>query len=426
MTASGNIFTTHVGEHPGEPNIADPEFIADPFTGYGRLREQAPVLRARYLDGGPVWLVTRLDDVRTVLGDARFVNNPPAAEDAAASRQKLIEQIGLAEELRPYVMGTLLDYDGADHVRLRKLVSRTFTVRRVNELRPQVERITENLLDRLPERAEDGVVDLVEEFGYPLPITVICELVGIPEGDRPQWREWGRGMVSGDPSRFGSVVRAIVDYIADLIELRRAAPREDLLTGLIRTHDEDGDRLSDTEMIAMVLTLVLAGHETTAHLISNGTAALLTHPDQAELLRSDPSLLPGAVHELMRWCGPVHGTRLRYATREVELGGVTIRPGEAVQPILVSANHDPRHTSEPERLDVTRRPAGRGESHVGFGHGLHYCLGAALARQEGEVAFGALLRRYPDLRLAVPAHRLERVPLPLNWRLARLPVRLEG
>ncbi|RCV49089.1 cytochrome P450 family protein [Marinitenerispora sediminis] len=428
MATSGNFYSTHVGEHPGEPNLADPELVADPYGGYGRLREQAPVLRARYLDGAPIWLVTRLDEVRTVLSDPRFVNDPSVLADAppTASRRAFVEGMGIPEDLAPYLFGTILDLDAPDHTRLRKLVSRTFTVRRVGELRPRVEEITERLLDELPARAEDGVVDLVECFGYPLPITVICELVGVPEEDRPRWREWGRQLVPPDPATLGSILRAMVDHIADLIKRRRSQPASDLLTGLIRTHDEDGDRLSDTEMIAMVLTLVVAGHETTTHLISNGVAALLTHPVQLELLRSDPSLLPGAVHELMRWCGPVHATRLRYATEDVEVGGVTVHRGDAVQPVLVSANYDPRHTPEPERLDLTRRPAGRGESHVGFGYGIHYCLGAALARQEGEVAFGALLRRYPDLSLAVPAEELEWLPIPANRRLARLPVRLGG
>jgi cytochrome P450 len=172
----------------------------------------------------------------------------------------------------------------------------------------------------------------------------------------------------------------------------------------------------------MVLTLVLAGHETTAHLISNATLALLTHTDQLDRLRAEPDLWPGAVHELMRWCGPVQISRARYAAQDVQLGGVTIRQGEVVQPVLVSANHDPREYADPERLDVTRRPAGRGEGHVGFGHGFHYCLGAALARQEGEVALRALVDRFPGLALA--ADEQEWVPVPGIRRLVRLPVRL--
>src|SRR5690606_987041 len=204
-----------------------------------------------------------------------------------------------------------------------------------------------------------------------------------------------RAMMTIAAGAMNAPLKKMIELSRDLIERLRAQPGEDLLSALIRTHDEDGDRLSDIELVTMIITLVIAGHETTAHLIGNATLALLTHPDQLELLRSDPALWPGAVHELMRFCGPVHIARMRYAAEDVELGGVTIRRGDVVQPVIVSANHDPREYGDADRLDVTRRPAGRGEGHVGFGHGFHYCLGAALARQEGEVALRALFERYP-------------------------------
>lgn len=426
MTQSATPLQQHVGEHPDEPNLADPALIADPFTGYGRIREQGRVVRGRYLDGTPLWLVTRFDDVRAVLSDQRFVNNAASVpgNDTDSARDNLFEMLGIPPELAMYFAGTVLDTDPPDHTRLRKLVSRTFTVRRISELRPRVEQITAELLDALPAHTGDGSVDLIEHFTYPLPIAVICELVGIPEADRAQWREWGRELIAMHPERFAVALRAMVDHIHDLIRHRRAHPTDDLLSGLIRTHDDDGDRLTDTEMVSMVLTLVLAGHETTAHLIGNGTAELLRHPDQLALLRSDPGLLPGAVHELMRWCGPVHITRLRYAAEDLDLAGTTIAKGDGVQTVLVAANHDPRQFDDPDRLDITRTPAGRGEPHVGFGHGAHYCLGAALARQEAEVAFGALLRRFPDLRLAVAPEELRRDATPGSWRLQELPVTL--
>ncbi|WP_067968902.1 cytochrome P450 family protein [Nocardiopsis trehalosi] len=424
--------TTSTGpaaEPVAEPvDLLDPELLGDPFTGYGRIREQAPLVRARF-PGAPsdLWLATRYDDVRAVLADPRFSVDPgnvPGGE-AENMRAAILRSRGITEEYAPYITGTILDLDGADHTRLRKLVSRTFTVRRVNDLRPRVERITADLLDALPGAARDGVVDLIEEFAYPLPITVICELVGIPEEYRPQWREWGRDLVSLEQDgRFPRAVAAIVDHVRGLIEERRGDLGDDLLSGLIRVRDDDGGRLSDTELVTMVLTLVVAGHETTAHLIGNGTAALLTHPDQRALWAADPDLGPRAVHELMRWCGPVQGTRMRYATEDVAVGGMPVRRGEAVMAVLVGANFDPDRFPEPERLDLTREPAGRRESHVGFSHGVHYCLGAALARQEGEVALGALLRRYPDLAPAVPPEELVRQPMPASWRLDRLPVRL--
>ncbi|MFE4018140.1 cytochrome P450 [Streptomyces sp. NPDC059101] len=420
-------FSEHVGKHPGEPNVMEPALLTDPFTGYGELREQGPVVRGRFADDTPVWFITRFEEAREVLRDHRFANAPAFAAGGGSGdtpSDRLMEIMGLPEHYRVYLANTILTMDAPDHTRIRRLVSRAFTARKITDLRPRVEDIADDLLRRLPEHAEDGVVDLIKHYAYPLPITVICELVGIPEEDRLQWRDWGSVFVSLQPDRLSEAFPAMIEHIHALIRERRAALTDDLLSELIRVHDDDGGRLSDVEMVTMVLTLVLAGHETTAHLIGNGTAALLTHPDQLRLLKSDPELLPRAVHELMRWCGPVQMTQLRYATEDVEVAGVQIKQGEAVLAMLVAANHDPRHFADPARLDLTRQPAGRAENHVGFGHGMHYCLGASLARQEGEVAFGNLLAHYPDVSLAVEPDALQRVPLPGNWRLAALPVRL--
>ena len=402
-----------------EPNIMDPELIADPFGGYGRLREEAPVLRGRTPDGSPAWYVTRQEDVRTVLGDPRFVNNATSVPgvEVDSVRDKMVEMVGIPPEYARFITNTILDSDGERHTRLRKLVSRAFTVRRVNDLRPRVEEITARLLDKFVEP-----VDFMADFAYPLPITVICELVGVPEADRPSWREWGAALTTMRPDVVSVAVRDMVTHVQDLIARRRAEPADDLLTALVHVRDEEGDRLSEDELVTMVLTLVMAGHETTAHLLGNGLVALLEHPDQLALLRSDPSLWPGAVHELMRWCSPVQVTRIRYATQDLQMGGVAIRAGDPVQAVLVSANHDPREYTDPERLDVTRRPAGRGEGHVGFGHGFHYCLGAALARQEGEVALRAVVERFPNLALTSSEH--DWLLAPGMRRLARLPLHL--
>ncbi|MGI5347183.1 cytochrome P450 family protein [Streptomyces sp. CA-250714] len=417
-----------IGKHPGEPNVMDPELLADPFGGYGRLREKGPVLRARFMDDTPIWLVTRFEEVRAVLRNPCFVNNPYSipGHTGPDPRTRLMEVLGIPREYSVYILESVLTSDPPDHARLRRLVSRAFTARRVPELRPRVEEITDHLLDELPAHCDEhGVVDLIENFAYPLPINVICELVGVPEVDRPRWRDFGADLASLEPERIGASFPAVVDHIHELIDARRAAPQHDLISALIRARD-DGDRLSDTEMVTLVMALVLAGHETTAHLIGNGTVALLTHPDQMRLLQEDWELLPHAVHELMRRCGSVQMTQLRYAAQDVVLAGVRIRRGEAVQPVLVSANHDPRHYDAPERLDLTRQ-AGRGEDHVGFGHGMHYCLGAPLARQEAEVAIGRLLQRYPDLSLAVAPNQLKtkvRRRQPGAWRLLQLPLRL--
>ena len=407
---------------PVVPDVMDPGLIGDPVAGYGRLREEAPVLRGRAPDGSPAWFVTRQADVRTVLSDPRFVNSATSVHGVSVDsvRDKLTELAGIPRDVAHYFTDSILDADGADHTRLRKLMSRAFTVRRVAALRPRVEEITGELLDRLSGLPEP--VDLVAELAYPLPITVICELVGVPEADRPRWHRWSTVLMTMQRDAVPTVARELVDHVHDLIARRRAEPADDLLTALVQVQEEDGDRLSADELVTTVLTLVIAGHETTAHLISNATLALLTHPDQLALLRSEPDLWPGAIHELMRWCGPVQIARTRYAAEDLQLGGVTIRRGDVVQPVLVSANRDPREYAEPDRLDVTRRPAGRGEGHVGFGHGFHYCLGAALARQESEVALRAIVERFPGLSLA--SDEPQWVPVPGMRRLARLPLRL--
>ncbi|WP_228011288.1 cytochrome P450 family protein [Nonomuraea phyllanthi] len=400
-------------------NLTDPELMRDPFGGFARVREEGPMVRASFPgEVKQMWLVTRYEDVKTVLGDTRFVNNPASVPGMRVDniREQLIAARGIDKELATYIIDSILDVDGPDHIRLRRLVSREFTARRVMDLRPRMAEITGSLLDRL-----DRETDLIENFAYPLPITVICELVGVPEEDRPAWRDQGRAMMTLVPGGVNEPLRRMVELSRDLIERRRAEPGGDLLSALIRTHDEDGDRLSDIELITMLITLVLAGHETTAHLIGNGTLALLTHPDQLDLVKKDPGLWPRAVHELMRWCGPVHGTRTRYAAEDVEIDGQTIKKGEGVIAILVSANLDPRRFGDPERLDLTREQDSRREVHVGFGHGLHYCLGAALARNEAEIAFNALFSRFPDLALAGEP---ERQYMPMSWRLASLPVRL--
>ncbi|MBB4931124.1 hypothetical protein F4561_001944 [Lipingzhangella halophila] len=407
-------------------DLADPAFLAAPDAGYDRARELGSVVRARFVDGTPVWLVTQHEAVRTVLGDRRFANASTSVPGIDRNfRADLMAKLGVPEEYVVYLTETLLDLDPPDHTRLRKLVTRAFTARRIAELRPRVAEISAGLLAALPDRAEDGAVDLVEHYAYPLPITVISELVGVPDEDRPLWKGWSDRLVQvEDPGAMAGAAREMVEHIKAMIAERRSRPSDDLLDALVRVRDEDDDRLTETELITMVLILVIAGYITTAHLIGNGALALLTHPDQLAVLRDDPAQVPAAVHELMRWCGPVMAARPRFATEDVELDGVRIATGDMVMPALTSANHDPHHFAAPERLDITRRPPKPGEEHVGFGQGAHYCLGAALARQEGEVAFGQLFDRYPHAALAVPADELEWKPLPNIRHLLRLPLRL--
>lgn len=401
-------------------DLLSPELTADPYGGYARMREEAPAVTVTMMGTPPAVMVTRHDDVRTVLTDPRFVTDPELVGGADSMREVMFDKLGVPADLAGYLLRNILTTDGADHARLRKLVSRAFTVKRVQALRPRVEEITAGLLDGL---AGSDRADLLEAFGYPLPITVICELVGVPDGEREQWHDWGRVLTTMDPQQVPSVLRAAVDHVHALIDARRAEPADDLISALIAAQEDDGDRLSDREMVTMVFALVMAGHETTAHLISNGALALLTRPGQLAVLRERPELWPQAVDELMRARGPVQFTQFRYPTEDVEVGGVRIAAGTPVIAGLLPANHDPRAYDRPDELDV-RRETGRGEGHLGFGRGAHYCLGAALARQEGEVALRMLFDRFPGLALAVPAETIPWTPRPGFSRVAELPVRV--
>jgi cytochrome P450 len=405
--------------------LSDPALVADPYAGFARIREESRIARGRLWDGGPAWIVTRHADVNAVLLDRRFVSNAGSLPGRSDAQAEFLERmVGIDPDLVPYLAGNLVYRDPPDHTRLRRLVSRAFTARRIARLRPRVETITRDLLETLPGHATDGVVDLIEHFAFPLPIIVICELLGVPEADRPRWHVWSRRFNNAPPQVFNTIVAEMNDHIRDLVARRRAEPADDLITALIQAHDEDSDRLSDTELVTMVLNLMIAGHVTTSHMLSNGVLALLTHPGQLRRLREDPGLMPGAVQELLRWCSPVVIAMPRYATEDVRIGGTLIRQGERVQLVLGAANHDPRRFVQGDRLDVTC-PYEPGEAqHLAYARGLHHCLGAALANQEAEVAFTAIFDRYPGLALAVPFEDLERDPIPMTNQYSRLPVTL--
>ncbi|HYN99830.1 MAG TPA: cytochrome P450, partial [Actinomycetota bacterium] len=347
-------------------------------------------------------------EARAMLADQRFELN------SSSYMRPAVPESCLA------YMRTMQEMEGEEHARLRKLVSPSFTARRAAEFRPRIRPLVDRLLDGLA--AQDAAfVDLLELFARPLPMDVICELVGIPESDRAQWREYGAAVAAGWGQAFNDAIPAIIDGAKAAIEFRTARPGDDLLSELIRFRAEDGDRLGADEVVTLVWHLVLAG-QTPTNLIGNAVAALFTHPEQLQALRDNSSLMPGAVEELIRWCGPQLLTIPRYAREDVEIGGALISKGEAVTAVLASANRDPRIFDKPDLLDV-RRPLGR-LGHLGFAHGPHFCLGAALARVETEVALGTLLLRFPNLKLAVAPGELQRTPDPGTWRLRSLPVQL--
>ncbi|MEU6430306.1 cytochrome P450 [Microbispora sp. NPDC046973] len=396
-----------------EVDLTDPEVLRDPFTAYGRVRERAPLARLLVPGLGPIWALTRHDGARAMLGDARFEINA----DSFMRPQ-------VPDDCLPY-MRTMSEMNGPEHARLRKLAAPAFTPRRAAEFRPRIEAIVDALLDDLPAQADGGRVDLLRHFARPLPMDVICALVGIPEEDRPRWREWGATVAAGAGQDFARAIPGIMAGARDAVAARRARSGEeedgpgDVLGDLVRVQAEDGDRLSDVEIVTMVWHLVIAG-QTPTNLIANAVAALLSHPAQLAAVRSDPALMPGAVEELIRWCGPTLLAIPRHARRDVELYGATVPEGAKVTALVAAANRDPRVFDDPDRLDVTRVP---GAGHLGFAHGPHFCLGASLARVQTQVALTALLRRFPGMAMAAPPDEL-RAPDPGTWRLAALPVTL--
>jgi len=396
-------------------DLYGPEFRADPYATFARMREHDCVFCQPGIDGETmIWFVTRHEDAATVLlDDERFVRDPRRAlsgEELAARPEHPAFQ--MIEE-------HMLNRDGADHRRLRRLVTKAFTPRMVERLRPRIQAIADELLDAVEERGE---MDLSAEYAFPLPITVIAEMLGVPSADHGRFKEWSDAIITpaledDDMERVFALMGDFVGYLTDFFAERRASPRDDLVSALIAARDRE-DALTEAELFGTVVLLIVAGHETTVGLIGNAVLNLLANRDQLALVRTDPSLLPGAIEEVLRFEGPVERALNRWAATDVELGGQTIRRGELVIAILNSADRDPERFPEPDVLDV-RRPDAK---HLAFGRGSHYCLGAPLARLEAQIALETLFRRLPTLRLAVEQHELQWRPTPGFRRVAALPV----
>jgi cytochrome P450 len=376
---------------------------------YFWLQDNEPLARVKLPYGDEAWLLTRYDDNRLALGDPRFSLAEAAVRDTP--------------RLQPERVGAILtDQDPPDHTRLRRLVAKAFTVRRVEQLRERAESITGELIDGMV--AAGPPADLMSSLAVPLPGLMVCELIGVPYEDRDEFRDWVGAFMSVTAmtvqERYAQIGK-LAAYLAGLAAQRRAAPTDDLLGALV-VASEEGDRLTEDEVIQLTVVLLAAGYESTASQLTNFTYALLTHPDQLALLRERPALMPGAIEELMRWTPLLvyADTLPRYTTAEVEFSGGTVPAGEAVLLAKHAANRDPRRYADPNRLDLTRDAQG----HVGWGHGPHHCVGAPLARMDLQVALTALLERFPDLRLAVSEDEIEwkagmavRGPtaLPLAW-----------
>jgi cytochrome P450 len=394
-------------------SLDEDSYYQDPLGFFARLRESRPVAPVDMPAYGRAWVVTRHADVRTVLTDPRLAKDVHRWPGGGRSRPS--EATG--------VYAHMLHADPPDHTRQRRLVQKAFTPRRA-ALRPQAEQIAARLLDELAAPPGD-VTDLLDAYARPLPIAVLCELLGIPAADRG----WVGATVAAydERAQHHRVERELAAYFEELIAVRRAEPGDDLVSALVVARDDadanaDGlaDGLTADELIGTVFLLVMAGFDTTVNLIASGALALLTHPGETARLRQDPSLLPAAVEELLRFTSPVNHANDRFTTEDVPVGDVVIPAGEWVLPAISSANRDPAQFPDPDRLDLGRDTSGQ----VAFGHGIHHCLGAPLARMEAEVALGALLDRFPRISLAVPASELRWRPVSLMNGLESLPVHL--
>ena len=403
---------------PAAPPLFDRAFIDDPYPAYAWLRQYAPVHRTKLPNGVEAYLVTRHEDVKAVLADPRLSKNAATSFPGWQPGRT-----GIPGEHRSGIAAHLLNLDPPDHTRLRRLVSKAFTPRRIAEFEPQIRRIADELLDACEQTARDGdgTVDLIRGYACPLPVAVILEMLGVPPEDQAIFHEWAFGVVDRGNGRggVGRSVKRIRGYLREIIHKKRLNPGDDLLTALVRASD-DGEHLSEDEAASMAFILLFAGFETTINLIGNGMLALLTHPDQRARLREDPGLLDNAVEELLRYDGPVEFATWRFTTEPITVGGVAIPAGEPVLAVLAAADRDPERFADPDVLDLGRPATG----HLALGHGIHFCIGAPLARLEGRIGFERLLTRYPHVALAA-------APDSLRWHsglimrgLYELPVRL--
>lgn len=376
----------------------DPRYLSDPYPLFAILRERDPVHRSSLVRG---WVFTRYADVAEILGDRRFSADQRSSRDYPRILERM-RRAGLVEPDREPPV-TMLRSDPPDHDRLRALVSRAFTPRSVRALRPRIEAVVREQLDSV---ATQGHMDVIRDLAYPLPVIVIAEMIGVPPEDRDRFKHWSDEVVLSlgfatleQARRSNQASRELKAYFAGIAEQRRREPREDLMSGLLAA-EEAGDRLTADEIFEICLLILVAGHETTTKLIGNGVLALLRHPDQLLQLQREPARIESAVEEMLRYDGPVQATS-RFVKDDMELAGRKLRKGEEVLILLASANRDPERFGDPDTFDISRAD----NSHVAFGHGIHFCLGANLARLETQVAVAAMVERMPRMKLA--ADRLE-------------------
>ena len=393
------------------PNLSSQAFANHKYEYYRWLREEAPVFKGK-LSVLNVYFVSRYEDCVSILNDPRFVRNRTTATGGGRLPFPVPQSVRLMSQ-------SMITEDDPDHRRLRSLVHQAFTRQSLARLSDRIEQLTNDLLDAAEAK---GTVDLKTAYALPIPVRVIQEMVGVTDADMPQFRDGLSAMKDGFSG--WTVARTLLwdiprltKFVRELIARKRANPQSDILTGLIQAEDE-GERLNEDELVSMVFLLIIAGYETTVQLITNGVLTLLQYPKQLETLRENPKLIDSAIEEILRYAGPIHGTKPQYALEDVVIHGVTIPKGAAVFPLLGSANRDPAAFENPDVFDITRWP----NKHVGFGSGIHACLGAPLARMEAKIAITNLLKRNPNLRLAIDPTELEFVVRPACHTYKCLPV----
>ena len=394
-------------------DIISSEFKADPFPIFAHLRRAEPVYRATLPDKTSVWLVTRYKDVYSLLKDGRFAKS----RYNAMTPEQLRKQPWVPPMFRP-LERNMLDLDPPDHTRLRSLVHKAFTPRLIEQMQMRVQTVADELLDAVSQK---GRMDMIGDYALPLPMTIITEILGVPTKDHDKFHKWSKVIVSINQFNVNWRVIPVIwkfnRYLRNFFKVRRRDLRDDLVSALIQA-EESGDRLSEDELLAMVFLLLIAGHETTVNLIGNGMLALLEHPEEMERLRGDPSLIQSAVEELLRYTAPVFMSTERYAREDVTIQGVTIRRGEMALGVIGSANRDEEVFDNPDKLDITREP----NKHLSFGFGIHYCVGAPLARLEAQIAIKTLLARFSGLRLQGSTESLRWRPSLILRGLDALPV----
>ncbi|MCG8353499.1 MAG: cytochrome P450 [Chloroflexales bacterium] len=392
-------------------NINSREFTANQYAYYQWLRQEAPVYKGK-VSIINAYLLSRYEDCVWALKDPRFVRNRTTATGESRMPFPMPKSVA-------FLAQSMIVEDEPAHRRLRNLVHKAFTPRALAQMEERIERLTHELLDKAEQQ---GGVDLMSTYALPIPVTVISEMVGVADADMPKFRNSMQVLTKGFSGwtlfrTFFWDMPSMVRFVRDIIARKRADPQDDILTALIHA-EEEGEQLSEDELISMVFLLIIAGYETTVHLITNSVVTLLQHPAQLAHLRAQLALMESAVEEVLRYNGPVQGTKPGYAMEDITLHGVTIPRGAAVMPLLGAANHDPAVFANPEVFDIARTP----NKHLGFGQGIHYCLGAPLARMETRIALKNLLDRNPNLRLAVRPEELRLQNVPLWRRYERLPI----